>query len=177
MHYFSKLPLKLRLLVVLSFLIASVIVGIAGKPSRVLLLISGSLASLRRLAHFKGQKLRLRFDSYAGTVWPNSHAFRLAPPISLPICCRPVFRDCSPLTYGWATHRGMDRAAPCQERRKPRFRTRVPAGRNSRWDDLDVVQHSGAEGVPQTCQCARMACQIEDLSLPGQRRTAVLQRC
>jgi hypothetical protein len=43
MHYFSKLPLKLRLLVVLSFLIASVIVGIAGKPSRVLLLIAALL--------------------------------------------------------------------------------------------------------------------------------------
>jgi hypothetical protein len=43
MNYFFRLPLKLRLVVVLSFLVASVIVGIAGKPSRVLLLMAALL--------------------------------------------------------------------------------------------------------------------------------------
>jgi len=43
MNYFPRLPLKLRLVVVLSFLVASVIVGIAGKPSRVLLLTAALL--------------------------------------------------------------------------------------------------------------------------------------
>jgi hypothetical protein len=40
MNYFSKLPLKLRLAVVLSFLIASIAVGILGRPSRTLVLAS-----------------------------------------------------------------------------------------------------------------------------------------
>jgi hypothetical protein len=43
MNYFFKLPLKRRLVVVLSFLVASVVVGIVGKPSRVLLLIAALL--------------------------------------------------------------------------------------------------------------------------------------
>lgn len=43
MNYFAKLPLKMRLPVVLAFLLASIVVGILGRPSRMLLLASALL--------------------------------------------------------------------------------------------------------------------------------------